>query len=112
MGVWTPYLHNVEPSNEFRVDVKLRVCWPVGEFLQTLSHIFILQDVKGTILHTKRKCIPWLERREDHPTLVLMPRVEDAVSLIFASTTLQLVPFLDSKFSQKIGPQLADSNPS
>jgi len=30
------------PSNS----TNLRVCWPVAEFLETLTHLFVLQNIK------------------------------------------------------------------
>ena len=56
------YLNNVEPSDELALDVQLGEGGPVGEGLEPLTHVLVLNDVKCGVLG-----LALIQKRDDLP---------------------------------------------
>jgi len=50
-------LDNVKSTNQFTVNVQLRIRRPVGEDLQTLPNLFIFEYIKMVVFHTANKAL-------------------------------------------------------
>jgi len=48
-------LDNVETTNEFTANIELWISWPAGERLQTLSNLFIFENIEMIVFYTATK---------------------------------------------------------